>query len=463
MPVAFSLKLRLLFFVLIPLLVIVVLLIYWYYNKAQHTAQDAFDRTLLSSALAILRDVALTEGDALLPFTRSIINSSSGGEVFYHVTGPNGVYITGYAYPPRTPNVLQMNAQPFHYFTAQYKGEPVRVLQITDVSHPSLFDKMTVRVWQRTVDREIFAQSLALRGVVLICILLMSLALLVWFGIGYALRPLKLLRRDIEKRSADDLQPINAPVLSEMTAIVATLNTLFQTLQTSIAARQTFVSDVAHQLKNPIAGLLATAEVLEQSTSTKERTEHIQSLMHATQELAKVTEQLLALEHVQDAGGQKNKKTLDVNQLMQDACLAIGDKILKQGVTFEVRLYKQPLFVHVNGVFVIEAMKNLLDNALQHGGSQLQNIIVTSKTHTTFAVVSVWNDGKSLSLDVADIIFERFVQLDAHSGSGLGLAIADTVAKQCGGQLSLDKTDKGTQFSLWLPLEKADNPTTAHG
>lgn len=78
-----SLRLRLFTLILVPLVLMATLLGYWRYTVAQRTAAELFDRALLSTALAISRDVAVSGGDALLHSTRELIADAAGGEVLY--------------------------------------------------------------------------------------------------------------------------------------------------------------------------------------------------------------------------------------------------------------------------------------------------------------------------------------------------------------------------------------------
>ena len=100
-----SLRTRLILIILTPLMLISLGLGYLAFDDAQDRANDRFDRSLLSTALAISRDTALSGGDALSTSTRDLLRDTSGGPVFYHVYAPNGFYITGYATPPVPPDL----------------------------------------------------------------------------------------------------------------------------------------------------------------------------------------------------------------------------------------------------------------------------------------------------------------------------------------------------------------------
>ncbi len=102
-----SLRARLVLIILTSLMLISLILGGFAFQDAKARANDRFDRSLLSTVLAISRDTALSGGDALSPATLNLLGDTSGGPVFYHVYAPNGAYVTGYATPPvnRVPNL----------------------------------------------------------------------------------------------------------------------------------------------------------------------------------------------------------------------------------------------------------------------------------------------------------------------------------------------------------------------
>ncbi|WP_245739608.1 sensor histidine kinase N-terminal domain-containing protein [Thioclava dalianensis] len=237
---------RLFLVILPPLLLVLVLLGWWRFTAGQRTSDELFDQSLLSAALAISRDVAISEGDALSPSTRDIISDAGGGEVFYHVTD--------YAYPPR-PETAAPQDKPYHYL-AEYRGELMRVLRMQE-RHiiGTMTGEAVVTVWQRVRDRRAFARQLAQRSAAVIVCLMGVLSLLIWVGVQIGLRPLNGLQAAIEKRSPDDLGRIRRPVPKEVLGIVTTLNRRLLQMRHSIEEHQAFISDAAQHLRNPASAL----------------------------------------------------------------------------------------------------------------------------------------------------------------------------------------------------------------
>ena len=444
-----SLRLRLFLLILPPLLVVSVLLGWWRFEVAQRTSEDLFDRSLLSAALAISRDVAISEGDALSPSTRRVISDAGGGEVFYHVTGPGGVYVTGYAYPPRpeTPVVREL---PFYYF-ATYRGEDMRVMRmIENRVIGNLTGDTVVTVWQRVSDRRAFARELALPAAALIAGLMATLALVVWFGVQIGLRPLNDLEAAIRRRSPDDLGPIRRAVPHEVSGIVSTLNRLLRQVQDSFEAHQAFISDAAHQLRNPAAAILTLAETLPQMQDTAERAKCEEQLIEAARKSARLAEQLLSLERLR-YDESTAMAPFDLNTVVEDVCRAFAAKALSRDLGFALAPHPDPLVVLGNPVLIGEALINILENALKHGGAEMTAFNVRTYADGRDVLIEVADDGVGIPPDKVSTAFRRFSQLQYGEGTGLGLAIVEQVMVRHAGRVDIVPTERGTRFRLRFP------------
>lgn len=447
-----SLRLRLFLLILTPLILLAVLLGYWRVSVAQNTTEELFDDSLLAAGLAISRDVAISDGDALLPSTRSLIRDATGGEVFYHVTGPGGFYVTGYAYPPVSEAAVPSDPYKPDFFEAIYRGDPVRVLRMTErVTLDNLVGDATVTVWQLRSDRQSFANQLSVRAAILMGILLITLALVVWFGVARGLRPLLDLQGAIALRSPDDLSEIRRPVPVEVQGIVNTLNRLFGQVEKSISDHQTFISEAAHQLRNPAAAVQSMAEALQDAKSSENQEQRIAELVSAAKNSATVAEQLLSLERLRQPSRQDQLEDLDFRQLVEETCADMGVQILAQGLDFDVSLPTTEILLAGDRVFLSEAIKNLLDNALKHGGASLRTIKVELSADAEWAALTISDDGKGLSPEQSEMAFRRFTQLDHSAGSGLGLSIALAVAQRHDGRLTINKVANGASLTLHLP------------
>nr|WP_319248551.1 sensor histidine kinase [uncultured Celeribacter sp.] len=441
-----SLRLRLFLVILPPLFLVSILLGWWRFEVAQRTSEELFDRSLLSAALAISRDVAISEGDALSPSTRQVISDAGGGELFYHVTGPGGIYVTGYAYPPR-PEVPIARNMPFYYF-ADYRGEKMRVLRmIENRTIGTLTGDAVVTVWQRVSDRRAFAQTLAFRAAALMAGLMAALALIIWFGVQVGLHPLNDLQAAIRQRSPEELGPIRRPVPQEVSGIVSTLNRLLGQVQDSFEAHQAFISDAAHQLRNPAAAILALAETLPSVQDPAERANCEKQLVDVARKSARLSEQLLSLERLR-YDNSTAMEPFDLNTVVEDVCRTFATKALARDLEFTLVSTDEPLPVLGNPVLVGEALINILENALKHGGEGMTSISVGTSADDESVMITVEDDGVGIPQDKIGTAFRRFSQLQNGEGTGLGLAIVEKVMVRHAGRVDIMPTEVGTTFCL---------------
>ena len=450
MTFAGSLRIRLLVLILAPLALIAGLMGYWRYTIALETAEELFDRSLLSAALAVSRDVTVSGGDALSISTRDLIAEASGGQVLYHVEGPDRAYVTGYAYPPVPPETLPRIEGKPHYYAAKHQGSEVAALRIAERAQAdTLLGLSTVTVWQRRDGRETFASSLALQSAILIGTLVLAVGLIIWFGVNRGLRPLLDLEDAIAARTPDDLSRIRRAVPREVRGIVSTLNELFEKVQGAIASRDVFISNAAHQLRNPVAGMLSLAEAVDSAATEQERKARLAELKEAAQRTARLTTQMLAIERIKGSGDERFE-TLDLNELASEVATRNAEKALKADLEFNFNRADAPIMVLANRVMIEEAIENLIDNAIKHGGADLTRVEITVTARAGGGTLSVSDDGQGIPREDVPTAVERFGQVHPSSGSGLGLAIVSEIASMHGGSLEISGSDQGATVSLNL-------------
>ena len=434
---ALSLRVRLTIVILIPLLLIAALFGGWAYFDAQTRASERFDRSLLSTALAINRDIAVTSGDALSEETRDLLRDTSGGAVFYHVYAPDGVFVTGYATPPVPPNTA-LTADGQTYFEAVYQGQPVRVLRFTQtMSMDGINGPFTFSVWQSTDLRDGFVQGRTRPVFLIIASMIGALAVIVWFGVRLGLYPLIDLENAIEQRSANDLTAIRRPIPVEVSGIVGRINSLLDELKRTLDAKDVFISDAAHQLRNPIAGVLALAEAVKAAKTPDVLQTRSNDLIEAARETAGLANDLLTLERARAAPRQDALQRFDAVPLIQKLADKFGKKANATDVKFLREVPDRPFELYGDPVLFEQAVLNVLNNALAHGGATLSEICLSVSMQANALIVTVGDDGKGIAPANFERALARFSQITPTSGSGLGLPIAQAITEAFDGQIEL--------------------------
>ena len=447
-----SLRLRLVAIILGPLLLIAALVATWAVFDARDRANDRFDRSLLSTVLAISRDVAASDGDALSPETNRLLQDTSGGPVFYHVYAPDGAFVTGYATPP-VPDVLNDTSQGNQTsYDGRYLGKNVRVLKFTDImSIDGLTGEFTFTVWQDASLRRAIIQDLSLRTFLVMSSLIFTVALVVWFGVRLGLKPLLALEASIARRSPNDLTAIQRQVPTEARGLVATLNRLLGQVSATLDAKDVFISNAAHQLRNPIAGVVTMADAVQSAKSFEDMKIRSVELGIASREVGDLANKLLALERASAQHGSDSLATFDLRPLVAEVVQNTQEQADRRGVRLNLHLPEGSAKLLGDETMLKEALLNLVENALLHGGDVLSDITIRLARKVDHLELSVQDNGCGIPPNQIEKARERFNQIRPSRGSGLGLAIADAVATAHGGQMTIKSLHPGLLVVLKLP------------
>ena len=455
MNTSLSLRARLTAVILTPLIVVAILAGTWAYLDAQRNAADRFDRSLLFTALAISRDIAVTGGDALSQETRDILRDTSGAEAFYHVYAPDGVFVTGYATPPVPPDLI--SEEMTQYYDAEYMSEDVRALRLTQqASVDGLTGLYRFTVWQSTRVRDGFLRTRTTPVFGIIATLIGAVVVIVWFGVRRGLAPLRSLEHAIARRSIDDLSPIRRSIPPEVSGIVACFNDLLGDLSHSIEAKDAFISDAAHQLRNPIAGVIALTDAVTTAKDLPTARHRAEDLRSAVTEIGHLTNSLLTLERLKGEATAQTGRAFDARALLTSVAGRMTAELAGTAVQFTVDLPRNPCPMTGDPVMVEQAILNILNNAVLHGGPDLSHLKLAAFREDDVLRVTVTDDGKGIAPENFERALGRFSQVGPSAGSGLGLPIAAAVARNHGGTIALSKTDRLFCVEVTFALSGSD-------
>lgn len=446
-----SLRVQLLRRLLAALLVLLLAGAATAYWVAWRSATKAYDRGLFNTTLAIANQLAVIDGVPVLPLTeqaRAVLLTDNFDRVFYAVRGPDGHVVDG---EPDLPTPANQNPQTLgsesrQYFDGELHGKPIRVASMHIRVAGHIF---TVLAGETLVKRNALVREILL-GMLLPELMLTLVSLLVvWFGIRSSLRPLSQLRRELAERSQADLSPVRVSVPDEVQPVVTEINELLARLAHSLASQRNFVSDAAHQLRNPIAALQAQVEAasLEFTAETRGK---LDGILSAARRLSHLVDQMLTLARAEPSPAQTQPEVslVDVVGSVADTWLPVA--IQRQiDLGFELA----PAYVRGSHLMLQELLGNLVDNALCHtpaGGA----ITVSCGQDGASAWLAVDDSGSGIPETERERVFERFYQLPGgqREGNGLGLAIVREIARQHGGQVNAGDSEKlgGARFSVTL-------------
>ncbi|MFX1675122.1 ATP-binding protein [Paraburkholderia sp. A2WS-5] len=280
------------------------------------------------------------------------------------------------------------------------------------------------------------------------------LALFVWFGIGYGLRPLRQVAAKLKRRGVDNMQEIDTTAMpAEVKPLVDAINDLLSRLDHAFTAQRQFIADAAHELRTPIMGLGLQAELLQKAPGPREREAITGQIRTGTARLAHLAEQLLTLAKL----GPESPAPVfvDVN-LGALARAVVGDRIRHaEANEIDLGLIAADVVTtrgNADGLRIL--LNNLVDNAIRYAGAHARVDVIVGRENGC-AVLEVRDTGPGIPEEDRTRVWERFYRGEAHnaSGSGLGLSIVRRIAEQHHARISLGsgEDNRGLVVTLRFP------------
>ncbi|QHC57495.1 HAMP domain-containing sensor histidine kinase [Rathayibacter sp. VKM Ac-2760] len=244
------------------------------------------------------------------------------------------------------------------------------------------------------------------------------------------------------------------------TAFDEMLDDLEQAEQSALAAERrmrAFVSDAAHELRTPVAGIQAAADALVRADGTAEERERLS--VHVVREslrAGRLIQDMLLMARL-DEGLALDARPLDAGAV---AAAAIERQLLRgEGPAIVLHRDDAAPPAHADADRLGQIIGNLLENAARFARSRIDVTLAHTDDRVT---VTVDDDGPGVPEADRDRVFDRLVRLDdarnrADGGSGLGLPIARGLARALGGDLVCLPGAAGARFRVLLPAASAQN------
>lgn len=222
-----------------------------------------------------------------------------------------------------------------------------------------------------------------------------------------------------------------------------------------LSALGTMVGEIAHQLNNPLVGVVNLAQLAAREADDPVRTRALLTEIHrAGEDCHAFIQSMLRFSKVSSF---ESMPTL-MAQVIEETVLLFRQTERRQ-LPVETRLPDQPVVLTVDPILIRHALFNLLLNAAQATVDEGAIVIALERAANPDNgapgwVLSVTDHGKGIAPDVMDKIFLPFFTTRSD-GTGLGLPVVQHVALLHGGTVTANnQPGGGTKFALWLPEER---------
>ncbi|HVZ53563.1 MAG TPA: ATP-binding protein [Pseudolabrys sp.] len=419
----------------------------WLYLKTKWTDAGLRQQALLDQARVIARYLTVDEnGSVRLNLPPRLAEAYGGPNAPFHyaVRDANGQFLFDAAPTVGSLPVLSGGRRLY-----DYDPDGVGPLHVFGAALQTVVGRRTlfIQVEQQTqesgsVGGAAFDEFVTDGGWLGILFLLVLLGLCLWI-VRHAIAPLTRISK-LAETIGPSHPSVRLPadkVPSEILPLVRSINAALDRLEQGLQRQREFNANAAHQLRTPLAVLMANLDSLNEP--------EIANLLRADVEhMSRIVSQLLLVARLESPAFNIDE-VIDLNAAVADIAASFAPLALASEKTIELSRCDRAVSVRTSSFALRAALGNLIENAIQHTpeGTSVR-IRVTSGP-----AIEVMDSGPGIPAEQRAVVFERFWRGDrTKSGAGLGLAIVDRIMKALHGSVSVgDAPGHGAMFTLIIP------------
>jgi len=262
---------------------------------------------------------------------------------------------------------------------------------------------------------------------------------------------------------------INYAGSGEMSRMADTFNDMAGTIERNIEdlkgvdqLRKELIGNVSHDLRTPIASIQGYAETLlmkDETLSTGERKEYLQTIVNSSARLKTLVNDLFELSKLEAGQIELDLEPMSLGELVHDVVGKFRLIASEKGINVNTVLAKNLPIVQVDVQKIDRVLQNLIDNAIKFCKQGDQINIQLDANDLGAVQIRIADTGAGISKTDLPHIFDRYFKSGRAvnaGGTGLGLAIVKRIVELHGSSIQVkSKVDEGTTFSFELPSTKA--------
>ena len=221
--------------------------------------------------------------------------------------------------------------------------------------------------------------------------------------------------------------------------------------------KERMMADISHDLKTPITSIQGYAKALSDGIIVDEdKDKYIKIIYEKSKKLTELINIFHEYSKLEHPDFNLIFEKVDLSEYLRAYIALKYEDIVESGFNIEVDIPEKEMEIKIDKVQLQRVFDNILGNSIKHN-EKGTNIYVSLKEKNDIYEIIIADDGKGISKDIANNIFEAFTVGDesrnSKQGSGLGLAIAKTIVDLHGGTIELEPESLkkfSTQFKIIL-------------
>ena len=246
---------------------------------------------------------------------------------------------------------------------------------------------------------------------------------------------------------------------SDLNAAVEALRASEAALRDEARRKDEFIATLSHELRNPLAPIRTSAELLTFAGLAPQQREHaVQVILRQTRSMSRLLDDLLDVARLTRGKLTIRRQQVDLQSVIASASEVARSSVAEKRQHLRLELPSEPVLVEADPVRLAQVVSNLLINASKYSGPDT-TIDVNLSTGQGWLRLDVVDQGMGIAPEHMERLFQMFSQLPGQagepaSGLGIGLALSKALVEMHGGRLEASSggLGKGATFSVLLPL-----------
>jgi signal transduction histidine kinase/ActR/RegA family two-component response regulator len=243
------------------------------------------------------------------------------------------------------------------------------------------------------------------------------------------------------------------------------LEIALQAIRSEDEAKKEFIAVLAHELRNPLATILSSIELIHlQGFSAANTSELLTTINERSRAMVRLLDDLLDISRISKKKLVLQKETLSVSEFMDKLEKIVRPLMKRYGHTFSLTKPEEGLYLSADPVRLEQILMNLLANAARYTKTH-GSIEVISGPEDHMLAIHIRDSGVGIPRGMLRRIFEPFFQVDrgniSTEGMGIGLPLTRELVEMHGGSIEAKSggIGQGAEFIVRLPLTKAPEET----
>jgi signal transduction histidine kinase len=250
----------------------------------------------------------------------------------------------------------------------------------------------------------------------------------------------------------------------EFSPVCAAFNEMAERLQNSEVSRvrdeesrRELIAGISHDLRTPLTSVKAYLEGIEKDVAQtpEQREKYFSTINGKIVDLENIINKLFLFAKLDTNDFPMNMECVNIDSEISEMISGLSEEYGKKGLVLKILHPLPNALVSIDKVLLLNVFLNILENSVKYKTMEIGTAAISGDLENGRAIIRIADNGRGVSEDVLDRIFDVFYRVDpsrGQEGNGLGLAVSAKIIHRMGGEIYAESADGGLAIVIALPI-----------